>query len=314
MKFFSFLGSEEFYLMVAPAILWCWNFALGLRLGLFLMVSATMNSIFKMIFHGPRPYWVDTRINSLGVETSFGVPSGHAQNAVIVWGTLAAHCAKLSGWILAVAIMFLIGLSRLALGMHYPHDVLVGWILGAILLWILLKVSPPIITWLKSRKTYEQLIAVFVSSLGLILLGLITQWFTGNFYIPSEWIKNSITAHPDVPIAPFALSGFFTNAGVFFGLSAGAVLLEQKGGFSTRGKWWQLILRYLVGVLGVLAIRYGLGAIFPDGEEIIPYILRYLRYAMVGIWVTGLAPYLFCKLKLASFDKISPPNNYSRHN
>jgi hypothetical protein len=98
----------------------------------------------------------------------------------------------------------------------------------------------------------------------------------------------------------------FTNAGAFFGLATGAILIEQWGGYSTRGTWWQLMLRYLIGVAGVLAIRYGLGAIFPGGEEVGPYVLRYVRYALIGVWVTGLAPFIFRKIKLATGNSIQP--------
>ena len=44
----------------------------------------------------------------------------------------------------------------------------------------------------------------------------------------------------------------------------------------------------------------GLGLIFPDGETAIPIILRYIRYALVGVWVSGLAPLLFIKLRLSA--------------
>jgi membrane-associated phospholipid phosphatase len=306
MEFLSFLGAEEFFLMVAPAVIWCSNASLGLRMCLFLMVGASVNHAFKVIFHGPRPYWADTRVLGLSVETSFGIPSGHASNAVVVWGTLAAYLRNRLAWVMAGILIFLIGLSRLALGMHYPHDVLAGWLLGAILLWVFLKVSQPVSEWLKGRNLAMKLGAAFAGSLGLILMGVITQWIRANYYIPSAWIDNAVAAHPDIPIAPFALSGLFTNAGAFFGLAAGAILLEQMGGFSTRGSWWQLMLRYLLGVAGVLAIRYGLGAIFPSGEEIGPYVLRYLRYTLIGLWVTGLAPYAFRKLKLATGKSIQP--------
>jgi len=300
MEFFSFLGAEEFYLMVAPAILWCWNADLGLRLGLFLMVNASFNGIFKMFLHGPRPYWVDTRVHALAAETSFGVPSGHSQNAAIGWGTLAAQVGKWWGWLIAVVIIFLIGLSRLVLGMHFPHDVLVGWLLGGITLWVFMKISPPILTWLKGRQVHEQVIAAFTGSLVLILLGMITEWSTASFYLPTEWVDNATAAHPDIPIAPFALSGLISNAGTFFGLAAGAILMERIGGFSAKGKSWQLALRYLIGVMGVALLWFGLGEVFPRGETLGPYLLRYMRYALVGCWVTGIAPYLFRKLKLAS--------------
>lgn len=300
MEFFSFLGAEEFYLMVAPAILWCWSYSLGLRLGLFLMVNASFNHGFKVVLHGPRPYWVETRVSALAAETSFGVPSGHAQNAVVVWGAMAAHFGKRLGWVIALVIIFLIGLSRLFLGMHFPHDVILGWILGALILWVLLSISQPVVEWLKGRSLQFKLLATFAASLGLILIGLLTQWSMANFYLPTEWTDLATAAHPELPIAPLAMSGLFTNAGAFFGLAAGAILLQQMGGFSARGQWWQLILRYAIGVVGVLAIRYGLGAVFPAGEETGALILRYIRYALIGLWVTGLAPYAFRKLKLAS--------------
>jgi hypothetical protein len=44
----------------------------------------------------------------------------------------------------------------------------------------------------------------------------------------------------------------------------------------------------------------GLGAVFPGGEEPLALLLRYLRYALVGAWVGGLAPLLFVRLGLAA--------------
>ncbi len=58
-------------------------------------------------------------------------------------------------------------------------------------------------------------------------------------------------------------------------------------------------MRYLLGVAGVLIIRYGLKFIFPDGETVLAYFLRYLRYTLIGFWVAGGAPWTFIRLKLA---------------
>jgi hypothetical protein len=102
MKFFTFLGSTEFYLLVAPALLWCIDSVLGIRLGLYLMINASVNAALKVAIHGPRPYWYSTDVKALGgAETSFGAPSGHAQNAVVVWGTLAARVKTRLAWIIA---------------------------------------------------------------------------------------------------------------------------------------------------------------------------------------------------------------------
>ena len=59
------------------------------------------------------------------------------------------------------------------------------------------------------------------------------------------------------------------------------------------------VLRYLIGVVGVFAIYMLLGSLFPRGETLIPFLLRYLRYTLIGLWVAFIAPWLFIRLKLA---------------
>jgi membrane-associated phospholipid phosphatase len=114
MGFFTFLGQEDFFFLVMPALLWCVDSQLGLRVGVYLALSAGMNSLFKFAFHAPRPYWVDGGVRLLGgAESSFGMPSGHAQNAVVVWGMLAAHLRRKWGWVVAGLLIFFIGVSRI---------------------------------------------------------------------------------------------------------------------------------------------------------------------------------------------------------
>src|SRR4030043_1964929 len=116
MKFFTFLGNEQFYLIIAPAILWCIDSTLGMRLGLYLMINGALNSALKMAFHHPRPYWYSSEVKVYGsAENSFGVPSGHAQNSVVVWGTIAKRINKRWAWIIALLLMLMIGISRLYL-------------------------------------------------------------------------------------------------------------------------------------------------------------------------------------------------------
>ncbi len=57
MKGFTFLGNEEFYLLIFPLLYWCIDHTLGLRTGIMLMISGILNSYFKWMLHLPRPYW-----------------------------------------------------------------------------------------------------------------------------------------------------------------------------------------------------------------------------------------------------------------
>ncbi len=300
MKAFTFLGNEEFFLAVAPAVYWCLDTALGLRLGLLLMVSAGLNSAVKLAFHTPRPYWHDPRVSALTTETSFGIPSGHSQNAVVVWGRLATYINKSWAWILALALMFFIGLSRLYLGVHFPSDVLSGWLLGALILWAAIKWEPGLVQWLRQIGPTGQLLAALGVSLALILLSWSARQVLGSWTFPAEWADNIRIALPGKELPnPLDLSGPISNGGAFFGLAAGAILLAGRGGYQARGAWWQLLARYLIGLVGVLVLWRGLDLVFPEGENLIAAALRYLRYALVGVWVTGLAPLVFIRARLS---------------
>jgi hypothetical protein len=65
------------------------------------------------------------------------------------------------------------------------------------------------------------------------------------------------------------------------------------------GPWLKRLLRYFLGLIGVLILYLGLGSLFPDSEMFISYSIRYIRYALIGFWISGFAPWLFIKLKLA---------------
>ena len=302
MKLFTFLGNEQFYLMIAPAILWCIDAKLGLRLGLFLMVNGMVNTAFKVAFHGPRPYWYTSDVKVFGsAENSFGVPSGHAQNGVVVWGTVAHRINNRWTWIVAILVMFLIGVSRIYLAVHFPHDVLLGWLFGAVILWVLLHFEMPVLKWFNKNSTSIKLLIVFLFSLVLILLVVIAQLFLRGWNIPPEWINNAQKAFPEeAAINPLSFHNFLSSPGAFFGLAAGWIWITKLGGFSTHGSWWKLMLRYILGVVGVLILYIGLGSIFADSETFISYAIRYIRYALIGFWISGFAPWLFIKLKIAN--------------
>jgi uncharacterized membrane protein YccC len=79
--------------------------------------------------------------------------------------------------------------------------------------------------------------------------------------------------------------------------------------FPTQAKWLCLMpprplaadfCGTLVGMAGMLLIWSGLDLLFPGGESILALILRYVRYALTGFWMTGLAPLVFQVLKLSN--------------
>ena len=298
MRFFSFLGTEEFYILIMPILYWCIDAGLGIRVGTIMLLSSGLNFIFKIPFLGPRPYWVSTDVRALWAETSFGVPSGHAQQAVTVWGSMAAYLRYRWAWGIAVFLMIAIGLSRVFLGAHFLQDVVAGWLVGVLLLWIFLGYFDLVVAWANKQSLGRQISYAFLVSMGMVLLGWIGVTATSDFVLPEDWINNSARIG-DEEIAPFAMSGILTSAGTLFGLLAGVAWMASRGGWQATGPVWTRAARYPLGLVGVLILWYGLGLVFPRGEVLIPFILRFVRYALLGIWVSAGAPLFFMKLKLS---------------
>lgn len=302
MRFLSYLGNEEFFLLILPMIYWSVDSALGLRMAFILVTSNLFNSICKYLFAGSRPYWVSSHVRALWTtETSFGFPSAHAQNAAAVWGVLALFGRETWIWIGAIILVFLIGLSRVFLGVHYPHDVVFGWLLGAVIFWSFTHYWDPVAAWVRKKTFTQQIFIAFMVSLFMIVLGFGAATIRRDFQIPEIWISNSLLTgtvlpHPVDPNSPF------TSAGTFFGIAVGAAWISSIGGYQASGPLKSRVIRYIVGFVGVLILWMGLGEIFPRGEGAIFYALRFIRYALVGCWVAGVAPWIFIKLKLAERD------------
>lgn len=300
MQFFTFLGTENFYLLIMPAFLWCFDIRLGLRVGMILLTSSSINNILKLAFGWPRPYWVSDKVKALSAESSFGTPSGHAQNALSLWGRIASGIRN--RWIITICVLLilLISLSRLYLGVHFPTDTFVGWIIGGILLLLFIMLEAPIQRWLRNRSIMGQFILVFALSIALLGTGLLVSVATSSRPVPAEWVDRASTAIPDAdPISPKDIDDIVSSSGVLLGIGAGGVLLFSWGGFSAGGPLHQRIFRYVVGVLGVVLIFFGLRWLFPTDPLLLGQILRFIRYAIVGFWVAHAAPWLFVKLKLA---------------
>ena len=297
MKFFSFLGSEDFFLIVLPLMYWCVDSALGLRIGVMLLLSNGMKDIFKMSLHGPRPYWVSDQVIGMASETGFGVPSGHALTATGVWGVAADGLKQKWSWVAASIVIFLIGFSRLYLGVHFLHDVLLGWLLGGILLWGFLKYWDPIATRVKKLTLANQISLAFAFSLAMIALAALIVFLARDFVVPAEWIANATRNGGEAP-NPLSMESVVTASGTLFGLLAGVAWLAPRGGYQVTGPAWKRALRYFVGVVGLAVFYLGLKVVFPDGEDLAALVFRYIRYALVGAWVSAGAPWVFSKTKL----------------
>ena len=143
MRFITFLGSPLFVSLAAASgcvALWVTH-----RRRKFLMIAITLIGgsllmwVLKTSFHRQRPEpFFDTHL-----PASYSFPSGHALLSFCLYAAAAAlfsadqkkRWRRFAIWTVAVVLVVAIGLSRVYLGVHYPSDVLAGY-LGA-LVWVL---------------------------------------------------------------------------------------------------------------------------------------------------------------------------------
>ena len=266
-KAITFMGEEQFFLILLPLIFWCVDFAVGVRLALAFLLSTYVNAGLKDLVAHPRPFDLDPSVK-LADASGYGFPSGHSQSAVVVWGTIAAGFRKAWLWVVAVLLVLLIGFSRIYLGVHFPTDVFSGWAIGALFLAAYLALEPRVAAWLKRAGLAVQLALAVAVPLVLLLI------------YPTQ-----DTASP---------------MAVMLGMGVGIALTMRWTPFSAAGPLWQRAVRFLVGLVGLLVLYLGLKLVFPGEGEPLYFVLRVVRYALVGLWAGLGAPWLFRRLRLAS--------------
>lgn len=299
-NFFTFLGLEEWFLLMMPFVFWCIDSKMGVRLGVYLTAAGILTAVLKVYLHDPRPYWVDPNVQLLTeADPWFGIPSGHALIGITVWGGLAAGLRKNWAWVTAGLIALMIGLSRIVLGVHFPTDVFAGWIAGGLLLFLLVRFEDGISGFYKRFSFPGQVALALLPAVAIILTGLaLNNLVEAAFAIPQAWIDNALAAgNPE--FGPFNSTVYVTNAAVFFGAITGYTWLGRHGGFDAGGPWVKRILRYVLGLVVAVAIWAGLDAVFAaiaEDATTLGLVLRFIRYTLVGLWVGGFGPAVFKRI------------------
>lgn len=294
--FFLFVtdfGLEQFYLLIFPLIYWCINKRIGKQLGYVFLFTLFLNGIFKQAFRGPRPFWLDENIAMDTREEGYGIPSGHTQNATVLYFFLAAWIGQYWVWFLAVIIVFLMGLSRIYLGAHFLHDVIAGFLLGAVTLLGFAIWQGRYAAGFAKRILGQRLLAVVLAPVVLAGIFIVIRLLLGqpDMNLPwSEW-------YPTAEVS--SIEAAATAFGLLFGFGVGIVFEGSRVRFTVDGPIWKRVLRYVLGIVVLVVIWAGLDQVFPEEPLALAIPLRILRYFLTVTWAAYWAPLVFVKLKLA---------------
>src|SRR3972149_55438 len=261
-----YLGAEDFFVLFLPLIFWCIHKSLGIRLSLAFMLSNYVNLVFKGFFAAPRPYQVDNKLYAPFKTEGFGIPSGHAQGAVTFWGYVATQMKTRGWWALAIFMSLFVGIGRMYVGDHFPQDVLLGWTLGIVIVAVYAILQRRVGAWIGKQSLTLQIGLAIVIPLLLVAL------------------------HPTSDAAK--------SMGVILGMFALLPVEEKYICFDERTTWVKQIIKFVLGVTVIMAIRLGLKATFPE-----QLIFDLIRYAAMGAWASLGAPWVFVKARLAESSK-----------
>ena len=281
MRGLSALGNESFFLLLFPFLYWCLDPRLGLRVSVVCFLSGWLNHALKQALAQPRPMDLAAGIN-LVEQSGYGLPSGHAQGAVVLWGLLAllavrrGAAARPGGagrwvWAPAALLSLSIGLSRVYLGVHFPTDILAGWALGAVVL--------AAAAWVLGRLPAWPALPERLRRSGSL------PWWAG---IPIAALPAgaalALVPEKDSVAMVAGMLGFLT----------GHLLRRGLWNLGEEGSLLQRLLRLPVGLAVLAGLYLGLKRLFP-----VYLPLRFVRYLLAGGWVSLGAPLLFRWIGLA---------------
>ncbi len=281
---FNYLINEAVFLVLLPLIYWCFHKDTGKRLMQIMLVSFLVNIWFKAFWARPRPYQVTVPGKQaikpvLPPLPSHGIPSGHTQGAVTLFGFFARNVKNKLFTAVMILLMILTGVSRLVHGMHFPEDVLAGAVLGILVLFLYPALQKLFETMLRSLAIPAKII------LALVLLGIILFIFMMTITDQKAFLSYA------------ALASVYTSGLIGFTLESRFIR------FSTRGNILIKSLRLSIGLIFTFVLYFGLKILFTffnSNEQSTAFlILRIIRYGIIGLWISAGSPALFVKWKLA---------------
>ena len=213
----------------------------GLYILASLNVSLLLNAVIKLTACVYRPWIRDARIipagNAIKSAGGYSFPSGHTMIAASIYGGLAV-LAKKAGYVLFsvvfAALILVTGFSRNYLGVHTPQDVLVGFAVSVLVLWITAKVF----RYLDAHPEKENMFLL----LGFLAGAAAIAYIRLKNY-PIDYVDGKILVKPES-----MLPGSTSDISRIFGFVAGRYVEKRWIKFSPDWSWWKGLILCAVGL------------------------------------------------------------------
>ncbi len=240
------LGGEVIFIVAAVVVFWCVSKWEGYYLMTIAFCGTVLNQFLKLICRVPRPWVRDpnfTIVESARAEaTGYSFPSGHTQNAIGLFGGMARWGGRRWVRLGLTALALIIAFSRMYLGVHTPADVGVSLVLAAALVLGLY----PLMRRAQEKPRY----------MGYVLAAMLVV--SGAFVVFVETC--GFPADMDAENLASGIGNAWKMLGAVAGMTLAWLLDRRYIHFETQAVWWVQVLKVVVGMALLLAIKSGLKA------------------------------------------------------
>lgn len=268
--FFTLLSEPIVVIAVMCFLYWCVDKERGKKIAEMLVLATVVCPLLKNIFLRRRPYMVHSEIrcirppehgkplNDIAIQ-GYSFPSAHSSNAAVMFTSFAKFYDRKFLKVTAAIAPILVALSRVALGVHYPTDVLTGLAVGYISVFLILL--------MESKAKNKNLLRVFILAVSCI----------GFIYCRTE--------------------DYYTCIGTLAGLYLAIPFEERFVNFKDTRKPLPMLLRYAIGLglyfgLGAL-LKLPFDKAFLESGSLAALSIRAARYFIIVFLLIGVYPLSF---------------------
>jgi len=274
MRVITLLGDEAVFLALALFVFWCTDKKNGYYLLTVGFLGITLNQFLKITCRIPRPWVRDPSLTvvegTMEAASGYSFPSGHTQNITGTLGVVATMQKRRLGQILCIAVILLVGFSRMYLGVHTPQDVLVSVAVALVLVFAMQPLFRDI------DRNPQRGIWILGALVGFNLLFLL---YATCWPFPADADQEQL-AH--------GVSNAAKLTGALAGMAIGYGIEIKKIRFQPQAPVLGQILKLVLGLALVLAIKEGLKPILGSGIW-----SGVIRYGLITVFAAGIWPMTF---------------------
>ena len=259
--------------------MWCGDKRFAHKAGFAFCFGMSINQLIKITCCVQRPWVLDSRLTPpasvMDTATGYSFPSGHTQSGMTVFGCLAKRFGGITFKSICLLCAVTVGVSRMYFRVHTPWDVAVSFVIGILVIFA----TDRIYEMCEKREVFT-LVAGCVISIAMVVFALVKPY--PAYHLP-EYVY-------DCSKIAGAIGGFIV-----------AWFWERRYvKYVSKGSMWQNILKTMVSLLVLLAIKLAFDKLFGKSNTnmYLEHSKMYLEHFALLFWCIGLSPYIMKKLNI----------------